>query len=165
MLRIGIVKVLSVLALSLCLGVGALAQSVTAGDINGTLTDSTGAIIPGGKITATNPATGATKTVESSSTGAYRISLLPPGTYTVTATAPGFSTISTTITVGAGSVTTDNLKLTVGQSSTTVEVNASAPEIVNTTNGDITTVFTADQVQSLPGTISPSSRRPPQVLS
>jgi hypothetical protein len=149
MLRIRIFEVLSVLALSLGLGVAASAQSVTAGDINGTLTDSTGAIIPGGKITATNPATGATKTVESSSTGAYRISLLLPGTYTVTASAPGFSTISTTITVGAGSVTTDNLKLTVGQSTTTVEVTA-APEIVNTTNGDLTTVFTADQVQALP---------------
>ena len=149
MLKFGFMKVLSVLALSLCLGAGALAQSVTAGDIDGTLTDSTGAIIPNGKITATNPATGATKTVESNSTGAYRISLLSPGTYTVTATAPGFSTVSTTISVGAGSVTTDNLKLTVGQSTTTVEVSA-APEIVNTTNGDITTVFTADQVQSLP---------------
>ena len=149
MLKFGFFKILSVLALSLCLGVGALAQSVTAGDIDGTLTDSTGAIIPNGKITATNPATGATKTVESSSNGTYRISLLPPGTYTVTATATGFSTVSTTITVGAGSVTTDNLKLSVGQSTTTVEVSA-APEIVNTTNGDITTVFTADQVQSLP---------------
>jgi hypothetical protein len=149
MLKFGFFKILSVLALSLCLGVGAFAQSVTAGDIDGTLTDSTGAIIPNGKITATNPATGATKTVESNSTGAYRISLLSPGTYTVTASAPGFSTISTTITVGAGSVTTDNLKLSVGQSTTTVEVSA-APEIVNTTNGDITTVFTADQVQSLP---------------
>jgi hypothetical protein len=149
MLKFGFIRVLSVLALFVCLGAGAFAQSVTAGDIDGTLTDSTGAIIPNGKITATNPATGATKTVESNSSGSYRISLLLPGTYTVTASAPGFSTISTTITVGAGSVTTDNLKLSVGQSTTTVEVSA-APEIVNTTNGDITTVFTADQVQSLP---------------
>jgi len=149
MVKIGFFKGLSVLALSLCLGVGAFAQSVTAGDINGTLTDSTGAIIPNGKITVTNPATGVTKTATSGTSGEYRVSLLPPGTYTVTATAPGFSTISTTITVGAGSVTTDNIKLTIGQSATTVEVNA-APEIVNTTNGDITTVFTAEQVQALP---------------
>jgi hypothetical protein len=149
MVKIGFFKVLSVLALSLCLGVGVLAQSVTAGDINGVVTDSTGAIVPNATITVTSPATGETKSVESNSTGAYRVSLLPPGTYKVTATAPGFSTISTTISVGAGSVTTDNLKLTVGQNSTTVEVSA-APEIVNTTNGDITTVFTAEQVQSLP---------------
>jgi hypothetical protein len=150
MLKIGLFKVVSVLALSLCFGVGAFAQSVTAGDINGTLTDSTGAIVPGGKITVTNPATGETKTATSGTNGEYRVSLLTPGTYKVTATAPGFSTVSTTITVAAGSVTTDNLKLSVGQNSTTVEVNALAPEIVNTTNGDVTTVFTAEQVQALP---------------
>jgi hypothetical protein len=149
MVKIKFFKGLSVLALYLCLGTWAFAQSVTAGDINGTLTDSTGAIIPGGKVTVTNPATGVTKTATSGTAGEYRVSLLPPGTYNVTASAPGFSTISTTITVGAGSVTTDNIKLTVGQSTTTVEVSAT-PEIVNTTNGDITTVFTAEQVQALP---------------
>jgi Carboxypeptidase regulatory-like domain len=149
MVKIGFFKGLSVLALSLCLGVGALAQSVTAGDINGTVTDSTGAIIPNATITVTSVATGQTKTATSGTAGEYRVSLLSPGTYKVTATAAGFSTISTSITVAAGSVTTDNLKLTVGQNSTTVEVNA-APEIVNTTNGDITTVFTSEQVQALP---------------
>jgi hypothetical protein len=150
MVKTGFFKLACGLALSLCLGAGAFAQSVTAGDINGTLTDSTGAIIPNASITVTNPATGVTKTATSGTSGEYRVSLLPPGTYKVTATAPGFSTISTTITVAAGSVTTDNLKLSIGQNSTTVEVNALAPEIVNTTNGDLTTVFTAEQVQSLP---------------
>ena len=77
MLKLGFLKVLSVLALSLCLGVGAFAQSVTAGDIDGTLTDSTGAIIPNGKITATNPATGATETVESNSTAHMSLSPAP----------------------------------------------------------------------------------------
>jgi hypothetical protein len=149
MVRIGFFKVLGVFVVFLCLAVGAFAQSVTAGDINGTLTDSTGAIIPNGRITVTNPATGETKTVTSGSAGEFRVSLLSPGAYKVTATAPGFSTLSTTISVAAGSVTTDNLKLTVGQNSTTVEVTA-APEIVNTTNGDITTVFTAEQVSALP---------------
>jgi hypothetical protein len=149
MVKIGFFKVLSVLALSLCLGVGVLAQSVTAGDINGAVTDSTGAIIPNATITVTSVATGQVKTATSGTAGEYRVSLLSPGTYKVTATASGFSTISTTVTVGAGSVTTDNLKLTVGQNSTTVEVSA-APEIVNTTNGDITTVFTSEQVQALP---------------
>jgi Carboxypeptidase regulatory-like domain len=128
---------------------GAWGQSVTAGDINGTLTDTTGAVIPGAKITVVNPATGETKTTTSSTAGTYRVSLLSPGTYKVTATAANFSTVTTTVTVGAGSVTTDDIKLTVGQGSTTVEVSAE-PEIVNTTNGDVTTVFTAEQVQALP---------------
>jgi hypothetical protein len=150
MVKIGFFRGLSVLALSLCLGVGAFAQSVTAGDINGTVTDSTGAIVPNATITVTSAGTGQVKTATSGTAGEYRVSLLSPGTYKVTATASGFSTISTTITVAAGSITTDNLKLAVGQNSTTVEVNALAPEIVNTTNGDVTTVFTAEQVQALP---------------
>ena len=149
MLKIGLFKVVSVLALSLCFGVGAFAQSVTAGDINGTLTDSTGAIIPNATITVTNTATGQVKTATSGTAGDYRVSLLSPGTYKLTATASGFSTISMTVSVAAGSVSTNNIKLSIGQNSTTVEVNA-APEIVNTTNGDITTVFTAEQVQALP---------------
>src|SRR6202000_2655507 len=111
MVKTGFFKLACGLALSLCLGAGAFAQSVTAGDINGTLTDSTGAIIPNASITVTNPAVGVTKTATSGISGEYPVSLLPPGTYKVTATAPGFSTISTTITVAAGSVTTDNLKL------------------------------------------------------
>jgi hypothetical protein len=143
-------KGLSVLVLSLCFGAGAFAQSVTAGDINGAVTDSTGAIVPNATITVTSTATGQVKTATSGTAGEYRVSLLSPGTYKVTATAAGFSTLSTTITVAAGSITTDNLKLAVGQNSTTIEVNAMAPEIVNTTNGDITTVFTAEQVQALP---------------
>jgi Carboxypeptidase regulatory-like domain len=149
MVKFRIPAALGIFVLSACLAVSAPAQSVTAGDINGTVTDSTGALVPNATITVTNPATGESKTAASNSAGTYRVPLLPPGTYTVTATATGFSTISTTITVAAGSVTTDNLKLSVGQNSTTVEVSA-APEIINTTNGDLTTVFTADQVQSLP---------------
>ena len=136
MVKFKIPAVLGVLALLLCLTVGAFAQSVTAGDINGTVTDSTGAIIPNATVTVTNPATGESKTATSSTSGAYRVSLLSPGTYKVSVSASGFSTVTTTITVGAGSVTTDNIKLTVGQTSTTVEVSA-APEIVNTTRPPI----------------------------
>ena len=115
MMKIGFFKILGAVALSLCLGVGAVAQSVTAGDINGTVTDSTGAIIPNGKITVTNVATGATKTATSGASGEYRVSLLSPGSYKVQATADGFSSVSSVVSVAAGSVTTDNFKLTVGQ--------------------------------------------------
>ena len=149
MVKIGFFGIVSVLALSLCLGGWSFAQSITAGDINGTLTDAIGAIIPNGKITVTSPTTGMTKITTSGASGEYRVSLLPPGTYKVEASAPGFATISTTITVAAGSVTTDDIQMSVGQSTTTVEVSAT-PEVVNTTNGDITTVVTAEQVQALP---------------
>ena len=67
------------------------AQSLVSGDIAGTVTDSTGAAIPGAKVRATNTGTGQVKEVTSSGAGNYRISLLQPGRYTVTATADGFA--------------------------------------------------------------------------
>ncbi|WP_419805179.1 carboxypeptidase regulatory-like domain-containing protein [Terriglobus sp.] len=127
----------------------ASAQSVTAGDINGVLTDPTGAAVPGAQVTVTNALTGAAKTVTTSGTGGYRVALLPPGTYKVSVTATGFATTANQVAVSAGSVTTDDLKLSVGQSNATVEVTAE-PLTLNTENADINTTFTAEQVQALP---------------
>jgi hypothetical protein len=147
---------LTALALALSLPTAALlfapaarAQSVTSGDISGTLMDPTGAVIPGATIVVNNPATGVKKTVTSGGNGSFRVSLLSPGTYKVTATAKGFSTTTDNVVVSAGTVSESNMKLTVGNGSTTVEVSASA-EIVNTENADVVTTFTAEQVQALP---------------
>ncbi len=125
------------------------AQSSTSGDVVGTLTDPSGAVIPNASVTVSNVGTGETKTANSSGTGSFRVSLLTPGNYRVVASASGFSSVTNTVSVGAGTVTTDDLKLPVGQSGTTVEVSA-APEIINTENADISTTFTAEQVQALP---------------
>ncbi|SEG17317.1 TonB-dependent Receptor Plug Domain [Bryocella elongata] len=127
----------------------ALAQSTTSGDISGTLSDPTGAVVPNATITVTNTGTGETKTVTSSAGGSFRASLLTPGSYKVTATAPGFSTVTGVVTVSAGVVSEDDIKLPVGASGTTVEVNE-VPEFVNTTNADITTTLSAQEVQRMP---------------
>ncbi len=127
----------------------AYAQSTTSGDVSGTLTDPSGAVIPNATIKVTNIATGESKTATTTANGSFRVSLLSPGNYKVTATAPGFSSVVNTVDVAAGTVTNDDLKVAVGQSGTTVEVTA-APEIVNTENADISTVFTSEQVQALP---------------
>ena len=76
---------------ALILAPGSLrAQTLTSGDIAGTVMDSSGAVVPNAKVKATNTGTGATKEVVSDAAGNYRISLLQPGSYTVTATSPGF---------------------------------------------------------------------------
>jgi len=125
------------------------AQSVTAGDISGMITDATGAAVPNARVTVKNAATGDTKVAISTGAGSYRVSLLSPGTYSVSATAPGFGTTSGTVTVAAGNVTSDDLHLSIGDAGVVVEVTGE-PVSVNTTNGNVTTTFTAQEIQALP---------------
>ncbi len=136
-------------ALLLSAGTSVLAQSTTSGDISGTLTDPTGALVANATVTVTNVLTGETKTATSTDAGAYRVSLLSPGNYKVTVKATGFETTVANVSVAAGSISTDNLKLALGQQGVTVEVTGEA-DMVNTTNGDVSTVFSAQEVQSLP---------------
>src|SRR5262249_22171726 len=58
-------------------------QTVTTGAITGILTDPSGAAIPGATVTAAEMATGATRTAKADASGSYRISLLPPGEYSL----------------------------------------------------------------------------------
>ena len=80
------------------------AQSLVSGDIAGTVTDSTGAAIPNAKVRASNTGTGQVKEVTASAAGNYRISLLQPGKYTVTATADGFETTKGSLDLSIGQV-------------------------------------------------------------
>ena len=68
------------------------AQSATTGALTGTVTDSTGAAIPGATVTLTNTATGQTQTTRTEANGLYGFSLLSPGTCDMTFSAEGFKT-------------------------------------------------------------------------
>lgn len=102
------------------------AQRIT-GDISGNVTDSSGAVVPGASLTATNAGTGASRTGISSSDGNFRLPELSIGTYKVSASADGFKTIVQNVDVLAGAVVQANFKLSVGQRSETVEVEGTAP--------------------------------------
>ncbi len=56
----------------------------------GTVTDSQSAVVPGAKVTATNRATGSSRTVNTDASGAFNLPLLPVGTYSLTVEQPGF---------------------------------------------------------------------------
>ncbi|MHB1700305.1 MAG: outer membrane beta-barrel protein [Acidobacteriaceae bacterium] len=127
----------------------AFAQTNISGDIAGTITDPSGAAIPGATITATNVANAATTTGVTGNSGNYRIAALPPGTYKLTVTAKGFETTTVNVMVGTGQVQHGDVKLTIGQSATTVEVNEGEP-LLHTESADISTTFTQQQVQNLP---------------
>lgn len=125
-----------------------LAQSLLTGDLSGTVTDPSGATIPQATITLTSLDTGEVRQDKTNSAGSYRFSLLKPGRYTVVANVTGFEQTQNTLEVAVGQVAQSDLKLSVGRSSTTVEVTAGAAA-VNTEPSNITS-FTQAQMQLLP---------------
>ncbi len=127
----------------------AFAQSLTAGDISGHVTDPTGAAIPGATVVLKNEGTGATYTSTTNAGGGYHTALLQPGTYSITVTSAGFQTAATTTHVSTGAVANGDVKMTLGKSTQTVTVTAAEP-LLNTENADITTTFNTEQVQRLP---------------
>src|SRR3984885_11116412 len=125
------------------------AQSVR-GDIAGTVTDPSGAVIVGAKILATNTGTGATSTATSSSAGTYYFPSIPLGTYTLSVTAPGFSpaTVSNVL-VQIQSVAVQDIKLQPGTAAQTVTVNGGAQQL-QSESSDLGGVIAAKQIVELP---------------
>src|SRR5258705_8650522 len=110
-----------------CLGMAVsavFAQDVTKGVIGGTVTDSTGATVPGAKVTVTGQTGERTET--SDENGVFRIDNLTPGTYTVKVEQKGFKSSVANVTVNVGRETSLNLKLEPGEISATVDVTASS---------------------------------------
>src|SRR5262245_27039095 len=109
-----------------------LAQIGGAGSIQGLVTDSSGAVIPGATVTATNVATGVKSERLTAEAGLYVITPLPPGEYTVSASIAGFRPIvQEKVIVDALSSVTVNLSLQVGGVTETVTVSE-APTPLNT---------------------------------
>ena len=79
-----------------------MAQSLVTGDITGTVTDPSGAVVSGATVTLKSDANGSTRNTTSGSNGTYRFPLLSPGSYTVTVTASGFSKAQSTAQVNVG---------------------------------------------------------------
>jgi hypothetical protein len=135
--------------LALLLPFMAAAQSVVTGGITGAVTDQSGAVIVGAKVTLASATTGETQAVTSSSSGVYGFSLLKPGRYTLTVTQQGFKTSATGVDVVLGQIVAVNVKLETGSVSTTVEVTTQAAQL-QTEDANITTTFDARQMQETP---------------
>jgi hypothetical protein len=125
------------------------AQTLTTGDLAGTVSDQSGAVIPGATVSLTNVATGARQTATTNDAGAYRMTFLPPGSYAVTAQTPGLKAEVAHITVQVGQVTTLNLTAQVQATQTVVEVSEAAA-VVDTENANLARTFTPAQIQDLP---------------
>ena len=127
------------------------AQSqATTGNIEGRVLDPKEAAVPGATVTATNQQTGLEKTATSSDEGTFTISFLPPGPYTVRATASGFTQAEVKdVTVTVGSKTALDVGLSVGGASGTVTVSGEAP-VIETTQSSVSTTVNARAIENLP---------------
>ena len=125
------------------------AQTVT-GAVTGEVTDPSGASVAGASVVARNLDTGVDTPTTTNSTGLYRIEFLPIGHYQVTVKANGFTTATIPpFTLEVLQTPTFNVKLTVGNASTTVNVSAAAP-ILNTDNATLDSTFTSNTIQNFP---------------
>ncbi|HEX5481052.1 MAG TPA: carboxypeptidase regulatory-like domain-containing protein [Terriglobia bacterium] len=123
--------------------------TISAGSIIGTVTDPSGAVVPGATITITNKATGQSARLISNSTGTYHSGALLPGNYTVRVEATGFNSVMVPVTVQVGVTSSGDVKLQVGSSSTIVQVQGSSVQ-VNTVQPTIQGVLTRQQIEQLP---------------
>lgn len=131
------------------LTIPAWGQSLTTGDIAGTITDPSGAAVPNVTVTLNNKETGASQTATTTGSGGYRFGLLNPGTYTVSVTAPGFQSMQQDAVVSVGQGSTLNLKLSVASASTTVEVTATG-NALQTENGNVSTTISPETISNMP---------------
>ena len=137
------------LFLAALLVVPVFAQLPTA-TILGTVSDSSGAVVPEAKVTAKNVDTGVSRTVNTVSDGSYRISALPVGNYELDVEHPGFSKQTRNgliLTVAQEAVV--NVTLNVGTTAQTVVITGEAP-VVDTTSSTLGGVVNEQKLQDLP---------------
>ena len=143
------VLVLAVLVAGVLTTVPAWAQQATA-ELNGRVTDSSGAVLPGVTVTATQTATGLERTAVTDGSGAYLITNLPPGPYRLEVTLQGFRTyVQTGLVLTVGSTPTVNAALELGSLEETVTVEAAAP-LVDVRSAGISSVVENERILELP---------------
>jgi hypothetical protein len=150
MSKIRIVRAFSALALMACLFTStAFAQSTTDGAIGGVVTDQTGAVVPGARVTVRSAATNNASTATADDSGRYRVIQLTPGMYVVEATAGNFAPFKrSSVTVEVGLVT--RVDITMGVTATeTAEVSGEAP-VVNTQQQDFSANINETAINNLP---------------
>jgi len=128
-----------------------LAAQTFRGTILGTVTDPSGAVVSGARVTAKNVATGLERTTQTSADGSYSIPELPIGTYTVTVSQSGFQTAVTTgVVVDVATERRVDAQLKTGQVSEKVEVSGELLPQVQTTSAELGGTLTTQTIENLP---------------
>lgn len=129
------------------------AAQVTLGNaaVNGTVTDNTGAVVPGAKVLLTDTARGLVREVESNAAGRFVYPTITAGAYTLRVSKEGFDTYEVTgLNVEVGQFATVNVELRVGQVSTVMTVSGERTVLLETESNTIGTVVDSSRVEALP---------------
>lgn len=128
----------------------AMGQAVASAQLNGTVTDPSGAAVVSATITARNTATNTSYTATSNGGGFYAVANLAPGTYELKASASGFANFTQTgVVLEVGQQATVNVGLKVASEGETVVVTSEAPTI-DPTKTEVSQVVGTQQIQTLP---------------
>jgi hypothetical protein len=145
--------VVAVVAVCLLASTHAFAQgggASSTGSINGKVSDSSGAVLPGVTVNATSPNMMGVQSVVTNTEGMYRFPAVPPGTYTVSFELPGFSTLKREgIDIRLGFTAQINVELAVASLQETVTVTGESP-VIDTSTTRTQQNFKLEQLQSLP---------------
>src|SRR5579885_430124 len=123
-------------------------QSLTTGNINGTVLDPSNAVVPNATVNLKSLDTGSTATAVTTSSGAYNFPLLKPGHYQVSVKTSGFAEVAQTVEVQVGQTSKVDVQLAVAKGTETVEVTGTAP-LINTEPSQNTN-YTPQEVDQLP---------------
>ena len=134
-----------------CLWLSAAAFGQVNAVLGGTVSDPSGAVIAGAKVTATNDGTGVVTNREANETGNYNFPSLQPGKYTVSATAAGFQTVTfKNLDLGQGQQVRQNFTLQVASATQSIDVIEEANTTLSTTTASVGAVLTERAVLTLP---------------
>src|SRR5258708_8493113 len=140
--------ILGVCILSLLVS-GATRGQVVGATVSGTITEPRGDAIPGAKVTAKNLGTGVSTSTTTNATGAFSMANLNPAEYEISASAAGFSTAQTKVTLAVGAKQEVNLALKVGQGTHILEGTGAAPT-VETSNSSLSAQVASTTIRELP---------------
>src|SRR6266516_1218615 len=118
--------------------------------LSGTVSDVSGALIPGVEVTATNSGTGVAATAVTNESGTYRFPSLQPGPYEVKAWLAGFQTQTFRLALGTAQQIVQNFALQVGVVTQAVEVTTAADQLLTTSSASVGNTLPSNQVVDLP---------------
>jgi len=140
----------AICALTLFTFFSQLATAQATSQLNGSVTDSSGAAVAGAKITLTEPATGSQRTTTSNASGLYQVLDVPPGEYRLEASAKGFAPfVVEKVTLIVKTPSTVSIRLQVAGVAQSVTVEGEAP-LINRTDASLGNTLENEQISELP---------------